>query len=285
MYRKILAAVNEHVNSEVAARYATELARAAGSKLYICHVAEKSASAKSIQPAEEAAKRLFHRAREAGIETESIFDSGDPVKRIGNIVRSEGIDVVFAATRRKDIERRFYSGTISRKLSVALTCAVALVRVVHMGKLRPRKILVPLKARINHISEHAYFTAMMATAFDSCVYLFHTARPITKFFRGEVGLSTLEPENGLRKDLARFSECLGKYKVVQEKRLVSGRVGRNISIEAAAKRFDLVIMGASERGLLNSLLKGNPVEDVLRETPCDLIIFKPGHEDKQTAVG
>jgi len=38
-------------------------------------------------------------------------------------------------------------------------------------------------------------------------------------------------------------------------------------------------MGASERSLLSSILKGNPVEEVLRETPCDLIILKPRHEN------
>jgi nucleotide-binding universal stress UspA family protein len=282
MYKKVLAAVNEHVNSEVAARYSMELARVTGAKLYVCHVAEKGASAKNIQPAEEAAKRLFHRAREMDIDAESIFDSGNPVKSIGNIVASEGIDIVFAATRREDVHGRFYSGTIARQLSVVLPCSVALVRVVRLGRLRPRKILVPLKARINHISEHSYFTAMMATAFGSCVYLFHTTRPITKFFHGEVRLSPLELGNGQPKDLVLFSECLDKYKVLREERMVSGSVGRNISIEAAAKRFDLVIMAASERGLLHSLLKGSPVEDVLRETPCDLIIFKPGHEDQQS---
>jgi nucleotide-binding universal stress UspA family protein len=283
MYRKILAAVNEHLNSEVAARYSMELARVTGSKLYICHVAEKGAPIKSLQLAEEAAKRLFHRAREMDVEAESIFDSGNPVRRIGDIVTSEGIDIVFVATRREDVERRFYSGTVARKLCVVLPCSVALVRVVHLGRLHPRKILVPLKARIYHISEHSYFTAMMATAFDSCVYLFHTTRPITKFFHGELHLSPLELEYGQPKDLARFSECLEKYNVVHEKRLVSGTAGNNIAVEAAAKRFDLVIMGASERGLLHSLLKGNPVEDVLRETPCDLIILKPGHEDQQSS--
>ncbi|HDH02033.1 MAG TPA: hypothetical protein ENH17_02765 [Nitrospirae bacterium] len=54
---------------------------------------------------------------------------------------------------------------------------------------------------------------------------------------------------------------------------------RSITIEAASKRHDLIIMGASERSLPASILKGNPVEDVLRETPCNLIILKPRHED------
>jgi len=41
MYKKILAAVNEHINSEVTARYALHLARACNAKLYTCFIAEK----------------------------------------------------------------------------------------------------------------------------------------------------------------------------------------------------------------------------------------------------
>jgi nucleotide-binding universal stress UspA family protein len=39
MYRNILAAVNEHSNSEVAARYAIHLAKAAGAGLTLMFVA------------------------------------------------------------------------------------------------------------------------------------------------------------------------------------------------------------------------------------------------------
>jgi len=46
-------------------------------------------------------------------------------------------------------------------------------------------------------------------------------------------------------------------------------------VEAALHRSDLIVMGASERSLVQSLIWGNPVEKVLRETPCNLIIFLP----------
>ena len=76
-----------------------------------------------------------------------------------------------------------------------------------------------------------------------------------------------------------FMDYLKRHEVEHEGRLLPGRTARNITIEAFAKRHDLIIMGASERSLLASLLTGNPVEEVLRETPCDLIILKPRHED------
>ena len=279
MYRKVLSAVNEHLNSEISARYAMHLARACGAKFYMCFIAEKDISQAGISKAEDAMKRIFIEARDMDIEVEGITESGNPVGEIDNIVRHEGIDIVFASTRRQDVERRFYAGTIARKLSLNLTCSVALVKVVHMGRIQPKRILVPLKARIDHVKERAYFTAKFAQSFNSKVFLFHATKPITRFFHGEMHLTPIEWEKKLPHDILGFTEHLKKYNIEFERRLLPGATARSITIEAASKRHGLIIMGASERSLLTSILRGNPVERVLRETPCNLIILKPRNED------
>lgn len=279
MYRKVLSAVNEHLNSEISARYAMHLARACGAKFYISFIAEKDISQSGISKAEDAVKRLFMEARDMGIEVEGITESGDPVKEIDRIVRHEGINIVFASTRRQDIERRFYAGTIARRLSLSLPCSVALVRVVHMGRIYPKRILVPLKARIDRAKERAYFTARVAQGFGSKVFVFHATKPITRFFHGEIYLTPIEWERKLPSDIAQFTEQLRKCGVEFEGRLFPGAIAGSITIEAASKRHGLIIMGASERSLLASILRGNPVERVLRETPCNLIILKPRNED------
>ncbi len=280
MYKKIIAAVNEHINSEISARYALSLAQTCRAKLYICFIAEKGMAASSISMAEDAVKRLFMKAREADVHVESITETGGPLKEIEKIVKHEGIDVAFAATRREDIEKRFYAGTFARRLSINLPCSVALVRVVHMGRLHPDKILVPLKGRNGHIKERAHFIAKMAEAFGSKVFVFHATKPITKFLHGEIHITPIEWEKRLPENIADFMKHLKKHKIEYEEKLLPGAIARSITIEAASKRHDLIIMGASERSLLSSILKGNPVEAVLREAPCDMIIFKPRHENK-----
>lgn len=280
MYRKVLAAVNEHLNSEVSARYALHLAKTCGAKFYLCFISEKGLSASGFERAEEAMKRLFVMAEELDICAESITGTGEPVKEIAKLARREDVDIVFAATRREDVDKRFYAGTVARSLLLTLPCSVALVRVVHMGRIHPKKILVPLKARIGNVKERAYFTAKMARSFSSRVFIFHATKPVTKFFHGEIHLSPAEWEKKLPADISAFMENLGRYDIEYEGRLLPGMTGRSITVEASAKRHDLIIMGASERSLLSSLLKGNPVEDVLKEAPCDLIILKPAHEDK-----
>ena len=280
MYKKILAAVNEHLNSEVSARYAMHLARGCSAKFYLCFIAEKGLSPASFEGAEKAMKRLFLKAEDLDVRAESITETGDPVKEISRIARQEDIDLVFASTRREDVEKRFYAGTVARSLSLSLRCSVALVRVVHMGRVRPQNILVPLKARTGSTRERAYFIAKMARSFGSRVIVFHAVKPVRKFFEGEIHLTPAELEKKLPADVSGFMEHLRRLDIEYEGKLFPGETARSITIEAFAKRHDLIIMGASERSLLSSLLKGNPVEDVLRETPCDLIILKPGHENK-----
>ncbi len=277
IYKRILSAVNEHLNSEITARYALNLAKACESKLYICFIAEKGIPGYSFNSAEDVMKRLSVEAEKMDIKVEGIIGTGDPVMEIDRIVRQKGIDIVFASTRREDIERRFYAGTVARNLSLKLSCSVALVRVVHTGRIHPRKILAPLKARVDHIKERAYFIAKMAEGFKSRIFIFHVTRPITSFFHGEMHLTPAQWEKRLPDDISDFIEHIEKYNVEFEKKLSPGAAAKSITIEAASKRHDLIIMGASERSLLSSLIKGNPVEDVLRETPCDLIILKPRH--------
>lgn len=275
MYRKILAAVNEHVNSEVAARYAKHLARVTGARLLICSVREPRQTDRAFELAREAAKRVQHAAREIGVEAESVFPEGNPLSAISTLVRSEGVDLAVVATRRKDVRRRFgRRSAVTRKLLLQLPCSVALVRIVHLGRTHPSEILVPLKERIDDIPSRAFFTAMMAKAFDSKIHLFHVTRPLRKFFQGELHLTPVEWEEKLSPDLSRFIGHLDGYHVEHEKRLSPGRAGKSIAIEAAARRRDLIIMGASRRGLLDYLLRGNPMEEVLRDTPCNLIILK-----------
>jgi nucleotide-binding universal stress UspA family protein len=279
MYKKILAAVNEHLNSEVSARYALHMAKRANARICFCSIAQNGLDKKSFRLAEEAVKRLSAHAREFGLKPDCILETGEPVEQIKKIVSAENIDLVFAATRREDVKQRFYARTTARQLSLKLPCSVALVRVVHMGRAYPKTILVPLKARIDHIAERATFTALMAAAFGAHLSLFHSAKPLMRFFHGEVHLTPPEWEAKTPKDVSLFAEQLNRYEVSLEKKLVPGIAGKSITMEAAIKRHDLIIMGASKRSLLRSFMRGNPVEQVLRDTPCNLIILKPGHEN------
>lgn len=280
MYKKILAAVNEYTNSEIAARYAIALAKSSSAAISFAFIAENKLDKTVFKLAEAALNRLFLESKEQGIEVESIMETGNPLKKIIEIVKKNNIDIVFAATRREDINRRFFMKTFARELIIRLPCSVALVRVVRMGKMQPRRILVPLRSHMTNISERAFFVAKFAQAFDASVTIFHIPKPIVQFFHGEVNIKASDREKNIPADIKKFTGHLNRYMIQHDKRTGLGKIARAITIEAAHRRNDLIVMGASERSLLRSFISGNPVEDVLRETTCNLIILRPKHEHK-----
>lgn len=275
MYQRILAAVNEFTNSEAAARYAIALARSCGASLSLVYVASEKVDREAFGRAEKALERLFVEAGGQDVDVSSFTERGDPFEKIRDIVRKNRIDIVFAATRKEDVEKRFFLRTLGRKFMVSLPCAVSIVRVVRLGKIGPRNILVPIRGHMSRIEERAYFVSKLAEVFGSKVTLFHLIEPITRYFHGEVSLSPSQREERVPKDMARFAQCLHIYKIHHEEKTRYGKSAREITIEAAHRRNDLIVMGASERSILRSFISGNPVETVLRETPCDLIILRP----------
>jgi len=275
MYKRILVAVNEFTNSEIAARYAIALATSCKARLTFAFVAGDQTDKNALRQAEAALERLFIEAGDRGVEAESIIEQGEPLKKIMGLVREKDIDIVFNATRREDKERRFFEHSLSRDLMVKLPCSVAMVRVVRMSRGYPKNILVPLRSRMSGIEERAFFTAKLAEAIGSKITLFHTTNKIPDFFYVEKHLKPVQREKYLPEDMQRFTEWLDRHGVHHEKSTGYGAISRAITIEAAHKRNDLIVMGASERTLLRSIVSGNPVEDVLRETPCNLIILRP----------
>lgn len=278
-YKVILAAINEHLNSEIAGWYAMNLARVCGARLIPCFIAERGMSAESIDRATEAVKRLFERALAEGIEVQSIAGTGSAVVEIGKIARREKADIVFASTRREDLKRRFYSGTVARSLVSRLNCSVAIVRVVNIGRAHPHEILVPVKSRVEDLKERAYFASKIAESFSARLFLLHATQPVTKFLHGEIHLTPAQWDGRMGEDMRGFMEQVRQYGVEVEGKLSPGRSGPKISLFAAAKRHDLIIMGASQRSFLASLIRGNPMEEVLRDTPCNMIMLKSGYED------
>ena len=186
--------MNEFTNSELAARYAIALAKSCEAKLFLVFVAEDGIDKDAFRHAESALGRLFTEARNQGIEVESITEKGSPLRNILAIVKKAPIDIVFTATRREDVSKRFFQRTLARDFMLRLPCSVAMVRVVQMGKSYPKQILVPLKGRMTRLEERACFVARLAKVFDSSVTLFHLTSPITSFFHGEIHLPPAQRE-------------------------------------------------------------------------------------------
>ncbi|MBA4348752.1 MAG: hypothetical protein C0415_02005, partial [Thermodesulfovibrio sp.] len=215
MYKRILAAVNEFTNSETAARYAIALAKSCQAKLSLIFVAEEKINRDIFRHAESALERLFMEAEKEGVEVESITEKGDPLEKVKEIVKQNNIEIVFTATRREDIKKRFFVRTLARDFMIKLPCSVAMVRVVRMGRIHPKNILVPLKGHMTQIEERACFVAKLAEGFESRVAIFHSPAPLTSFFHGELHLKPAQRH--MPKDIEQFTECLKRHMIHHEK--------------------------------------------------------------------
>jgi nucleotide-binding universal stress UspA family protein len=197
------------------------------------------------------------------------MERGDVVQTLNTLVHTHDIDVVMTASRRHDAEERYFLRTVPQRLMSVLGCALIIVRVVHLGLLaHPRQILVPVLGGVFDHAERAYVVSQLAAHFHAKLIVFHTLEEARR--RGQA----VPHEAGARQVRA-FVDRLREAGTEPEVRIVTGPlVGEAIMQEAARHRHDLIIMGASQRSLFSTWRRGNPVEDVMRRTVCDLFVCR-----------
>jgi nucleotide-binding universal stress UspA family protein len=267
MYRRILTAVDESLNAHAAARYAMALAQACGATLCVAGVLTPTMTGTEEGAMAQSAGSLVSEAEARGVSAHLLMQRGDVVKILDDLSRTHHIDVVMTASRRHDGEQRYFLHTVPQRLMAVLHCSLIIVRVVHLGLLaHPRQILVPVLGGAFDHAERAYVVCRLAAHFHAKLIVFHALERVRR--RGQA----VSYEAGT-KQVGPFLERLREAGPEPQVRIVIGPlVGEAIMQEAARHRHDLIIMGASQRSLFSTWRRGNPVEDVMRRTPCDLFV-------------
>lgn len=173
----------------------------------------------------------------------------------------------------------YLSGTVSEKLLRDKTFAVMAVRVAQPGLLgAPKTFLIPVAGDV----EGFLMGADILTRMVEDVQRIHVLRVMmlkrhifkklqnhqAERLRAK-GWSSLE---GLDADLARRTGvALGKIHTNVE---VSDDWAQEVIIAANRAKTQLILMEAPVKALAGEFLYGNPVEVVLRDTPCDVAIYR-----------
>ena len=255
-YRKIFSVVNEHTASTVTARYAISLAAADKSELVLYAAHDKGTDETILRHFERHLDHLFTIASELGIAVSRITEAGSITTLLPERVQAERADLVFYPLTPGDR----YGATTVHHLLRAISSDLAIMRIVHMGRPDPRRILVPLGGIIGNREHRVLFIAALAKSFHSQVTLFHLAA------------GTAERE--MPGEIARFREELQRQHVAVLERRGRGHIGRAITVEAITRHNDLIVLGASERGPLRRLFFGNPAGDVMVQPPCNALLFR-----------
>jgi nucleotide-binding universal stress UspA family protein len=270
MYQRILVALDESLNARAAANYAMALAQACGATLVVAGVLTSTMTGAAEGALAQSAGGLVAEAAEKGIPAHLLIERGEVVKTLVALARSHDIDVLMTASRRHDVERRYFLRTVPQRLMAMVDCSLIVVRVVHLGVLaHPQEILVPiLGGEFNH-TERAYLVSRLTQHFHAKLMVFHTLEEPPR--RGQASPHSI----GARRVQA-FVDSLRQAGTEPHVRIVASlHVGEAIMQEAARHRHDLIVMGASQRSLFSAWRRGNPVEEVMRRTPCDLFVCRP----------
>jgi nucleotide-binding universal stress UspA family protein len=269
MYRRVLAAVDESFNAHAAARYALALAQACGATLFVAGVLTPQMTGREEAAMAQSAGALVAEAAARGVEAHLCLERGDVVHALDALARSHGIDVVLAAARRHEAPRRYFLCGVPQRLMAVLDCSLIVVRLVHPGLLaQPRHILVPIGGDARDPAERAYLVGRLAAHFHARLMVFHALEKAPR--RGQAA-----PQATGARQVDAFVERLRQAGAALQVRLVSSpQVGEAIMQEAARHRHDLIVMEASQRGLFARWRRGNPVEEVMQRTPCDLFVCR-----------
>jgi len=274
-YKKILVAVDGTFHSSVAARYSCQFAQAFHSKLYVVTVISNDMNEKAEKAVSFSIAKIIDETKGSGLDIEGVILKGDIIGTINKFVRENKIDIVFSSTRRPQKEGRFFVKSVTSGLMSGVSCNMIAIKISHPGRsLRSKRVLVPVIGDGHMDRERADIVGALADRFSSSITVFHvnelSASKIKRLEKPEKGLMIEEGE----KKISSFMKELSARGMHASEKIVSGsKVRDEIISEASHHKYDLIILGTTKRNILKKVVSGNPVEEILRDTPCDVMLL------------
>jgi len=259
-YRKIFSVVTEHTASTVTAHYAISLATACQAELVFYAAHDEGCPESIILHTDRHLDHLFNLALELNIPVTRITEAGRMGKLLPIRVQKEQADLLFYPLTPDEQYGANLQRHMVHHLLRTIDCDISILRVVNMAKPHPRHILMPLGKTIKDSERRLNFIAELARGFHSQVTLFH--------------LSSQPGAKEMPAEITRFRRHLQQRHVTVLERRGSGEIGRFIAVEAITRHYDLIVLGATERGVLQRLFFGNPAGEVMHQPPCNTILFQ-----------
>ena len=259
-YRKIFSVVNEHTVSTVTARYAIALAAECKAELVLYAAHDEKCSETVLRNTDRHLEHLLTAASVLEIPVTRITEIGNIRKMLPKRVKADKADLVlYPLTQDERYGAGLQRHTVHHLLKT-ISSNLVIIRAISMAKPHPGHILVPLGKVISDMGHRLMFITELALSFHSQVTLFH--------------LPAAHEEKATPDEITRFRTELQKKHVTVLERSGRGELGKAITVEAITRRNDLIVLGASERGVLRRLFIGNPAGDVMHHPPCNTILFR-----------
>jgi len=204
---------------------------------------------------------------------------GAVAQQLLELAGDDPADTLLAGTRARPRNLAFLAGTVSARLLDRATIPVVALRVVHPGILgQPHSMLLPLSG---HPAAAARVVRTLSL-FGSELEVVHVlmVKQVSHLRFGMMRPSTAERLLRVgREEVARLErriqEGLAPHRFEMDSSVVvSDDPPKEILVHAGRLRSRIICLGATERSLPERVVFGNPIEQVLRETPCDVAVHR-----------
>jgi nucleotide-binding universal stress UspA family protein len=265
MYQRILMVVDIGIETDFVADYALVIANVSKAKFFLVPTGNDAEVLSTL-------KALQSRAEKEGLETEVLYIKKDLVKEVNRLVKDKKMDLIFVSLKGQR-DGRFFIGSLAQRLMKHAKASVIGVRIV---KARPithhRRLLAPISYKDYYFKERLFLIEGLARSLNLKVSLFRCIKSKGKSFDKD------EMEDFFKKN----EEYLSSLK----KDLLAGGIRTEVRVrvcenatdsildEAMSGHFDLLFVRAIKRNIGKEFLSGNEVEEVLRRTPSNLLLWK-----------
>jgi hypothetical protein len=275
----IYIAYDGSLHGDWVSRYGIRLATHTPEKrLTLVHIVDGSVSPVRV------AEKIEKIERECNVQGVELHRKILPPKRnvcqsLLEAVPGGGESFVVCGTRIRSKRQAFLSGTISEKLLKYNKFNVLAVRVVQPGLLaNPRTLLIPLAGHPRGFQSAWPFFRLFLPAVEE-VYLLRIMTLSSFKLRQLSGQGIQELRKKGLKYLGAVMQDIKQGCEPARFRLdcrvvVSNNWPREILVHSNKLKAHMILLGASERTRLGRAIYANSLERVLRETPCDMGIYK-----------
>ena len=275
----IYLAYDGSINSDWVARYAIRLAtRATEKKLLLLHVLGGEIPAARLKSKIEAIGQEC-RARQVDFLSESRQLKRDVFHSLSEMLPAEEQHICVCGTRVRSRRKGFLSGTVSAKLLQAHKLPVIAIRVVQPGILgNARHLLMPLSGHPRKLQSALPFFRWLSPDLQGVFLLRVMDVSTSRFHRLSAKQAQALKVTGrsyLQEVVADFKREFVPFPFYLDIRVVvSDDWAKEIIIHANKLKARLILVGASEKTLPARFIYGNPLEEILRQAPCDVGIYR-----------
>ncbi len=269
MYLKILVAVNGSFNSEIASHHAVAIAATYNSELVVLAVDTGEIETEILS---SSVIRIVNRAKKYSVNARGIVRKGELIKTILATVYAEHADLLVTATRHSDY--RLFVRSTAQELMQKAPCSVIAVKPAGIAQ-EGKSLLLPIERRqYVPIDEQIMLTAGLAKFYNLRVELLNVIEQRQWY---EIPWETLHKiRSHGEESLMPILNALKEQGIEAEVRAVVTEKSKDAILkEVAFGRHSILIISASKVNIVKHAVAGNPVEQIVSGSRCDVLVWRP----------